>query len=144
MEKTKIFMKKKLLILCTGNSCRSQMAEAYMRVYHHKTYTIYSAGIEKHGLNPFAMGVLMEDGLDISNHTSNTVEELPVESFDVVITVCDHAYEVCPIFPGKHIKIHHNFTDPSKASGSASSLILAFRKTRDEIKEFCQNFQLLS
>ena len=137
-------MKKNLLVLCTGNSCRSQMAEAYLRLYHGKDFNIYSAGIEKHGLNPFAIGVLMEDSVDISNHSSNTIEELGNVSFDTIITVCDHANEVCPILPGNQTKIHYNFADPSKQNGSANELIKAFRDTRDQIKEFCQNIDVLN
>ena len=137
-------MKKNLLVLCTGNSCRSQMAEAYLRLYHGKDCNIYSAGIEKHGLNPFAMGILIEDSIDISNHFSKTIEELDNTSFDLIITVCDHANEVCPILPGNQIKIHHNFKDPSKMNGSSIDIIKAFRETRDEIKEFCRNVSILN
>ena len=136
--------KKNILVLCTGNSCRSQMAEAYLKLYHGKECNIYSAGVEKHGINPFAMGILMEDSLDISNHFSKTIEELDDISFDLIITVCDHANEVCPVLPGNQSKIHHNFKDPSKMNGSSSEIIKAFRETRDEIKEFCRNIKILS
>ena len=136
--------KKNILVLCTGNSCRSQMAEAYLKLYHGKECNIYSAGVEKHGINPFAMGILMEDSLDISNHFSKTIEELDDISFDLIITVCDHANEVCPVLPGNQSKIHHNFKDPSKMNGSSSEITKAFRETRDEIKEFCRNINILS
>ncbi|MCB9260969.1 MAG: arsenate reductase ArsC [Flavobacteriales bacterium] len=132
--------KKNLLVLCTGNSCRSQMAEAYFRLYHGDRFDVYSAGIEKHGLNPFAMGILLEDGIDLSKHASKTIEELPKIDFDLIITVCDHANEVCPIFSGNGQRIHHNFKDPSKAEGTAQRLIAAFRKTREEIKTFAKDF----
>ena len=137
-------MKKNLLVLCTGNSCRSQMAEAYLRLYHGKDCNIYSAGIEKHGLNPFAMGILMEDSIDISDHFSKTIDELDNISFDLIITVCDHANEVCPILPGNQIKIHHNFKDPSKMNGSYTDIVKAFRETRHEIKQFCRNVNILN
>ena len=120
------------------------MAEAYLRLYHGKDYNIYSAGIEKHCLNPFAMGILLEDSIDISNHSSKTIEELGDILFDIIITVCDHANEVCPILPGNQSKVHHNFTDPSKKKGSANELIKSFRDTRDEIKEFCQNIDIFN
>ena len=136
--------KKNILVLCTGNSCRSQMAEAYLKLYHGKECNIYSAGVEKHGITPFAIGILMEDSLDISNHYSKTIEELDDISFDLLITVCDHANEVCPVLPGNQSKIHHNFKDPSKMNGSSSEIIKAFRETRDEIKEFCRNINILS
>ena len=136
--------KKNILVLCTGNSCRSQMAEAYLKLYHGKECNIYSAVVEKHGINPFAIGILMEDSLDISNHYSKTIEELDDISFDLLITVCDHANEVCPVLPGNQSKIHHNFKDPSKMNGSSSEIIKAFRETRDEIKEFCRNINILS
>lgn len=136
--------KKNILVLCTGNSCRSQMAEAYLKLYYADQCNVYSAGVEKHGINPFAMGILMEDNLDISNHYSKTIDELDDVPFDLIITVCDHANEVCPIFPGKQTKIHHNFKDPSKMNGSSNDLIRAFRETRDEIKEFCKNINILN
>jgi arsenate reductase len=116
------------------------MAEAYFREFHGEAINVYSAGIETHGLNPFAMGVLLEDGLDISEHSSNTIEDLPNVQFDIVLTVCDHANEVCPIFPGVKKQIHHNFTDPSKASGTAAEILAEFRKTRYEIKMFVKGF----
>ena len=137
-------MKKNLLVLCTGNSCRSQMAEAYLRLYHGKDCNIYSAGIEKHGLNPFAMGILMEDSIDISDHFSKTIDELDNISFDLIITVCDHANEVCPILPGNQIKIHNNFKDPSKMNGNYTDIVKAFRETRNEIKQFCRNVNILN
>lgn len=131
---------KNILVLCTGNSCRSQMAHGYLEAFANGRANIYSAGVEIHGLNPFAIGIMAEDGIDISRHTSNHADEYAHIDFDYVITVCDHAHESCPVFLGKAEKIHHNFTDPSKASGTAKDLIEAFRGTRNEIKEFCKQF----
>ncbi|UNY98899.1 arsenate reductase ArsC [Zhouia spongiae] len=131
---------KNILVLCTGNSCRSQMAHGYLKHMATGKANIYSAGVEIHGLNPFAVGIMAEDAIDISKHTSNHVDEYANIDFDYVITVCDHASESCPLFTRKTQKIHHNFTDPSKASGTAKELIEAFRSTRNEIKSFCKRF----
>lgn len=131
---------KNVLVLCTGNSCRSQMAHGYLKTMAEGKANVYSAGVEIHGLNPFAVGIMAEDGIDISKHTSNHVDEYSAIDFDYVITVCDHANESCPIFLGKTIKLHHNFTDPSKATGTAKELIEAFRSTRNDIKAYCQKF----
>ncbi|NAS29741.1 arsenate reductase ArsC [Flavobacteriaceae bacterium R38] len=133
-------MKKNVLVLCTGNSCRSQMAHGYLNYFSDEKTNVYSAGIEIHGLNPFAVGIMSEDGVDISNHTSNHVDEYSNINFDYVLTVCDHANESCPIFPSTAKKIHHNFSDPSKASGTAKEIVTEFRKIRDDIKTYCENF----
>lgn len=133
-------MKKKILVLCTGNSCRSQIAEAYLRYFAQDKAEIYSAGIETHGVNPRAVATMLEDGLDISSHTSNHVDEYQNIHFDVVLTVCDHAQEQCPIFSGRAKKIHHNFQDPAKAVGSEEEIKAQFRIVRDEIKAFCKSF----
>lgn len=114
------------------------MAEAYLRKYSDEKYDVYSAGLEKHGLNPFAMGVLLEDGIKLEMHKSNTIEELPPIEFDMVLSVCDHANENCPVFPGSGSKLHRNFADPSKQSGTANELVAAFRDTREAIKTYCQ------
>jgi arsenate reductase len=127
-----------ILVLCTGNSCRSQMAHGFLQKYGGENVTLHSAGIETHGVNPFAIGIMAEAGLDISKHTSNLVDDYLNNSYDLVLTVCDHANEVCPIFSKATKKIHHNFTDPSKAIGSASELIQAFRTTRNEIDAYCK------
>ncbi|MET0760222.1 MAG: arsenate reductase ArsC, partial [Flavobacterium sp.] len=133
---------KKILVLCTGNSCRSQMAHGYLQHFGKDKVQVYSAGVEVHGLNPFAVGIMAEDGIDISKHTSNHVDEYKDIDFDFdyVITVCDNAKEACPFFPTKTKTIHHSFEDPSKASGTAKELIAEFRKVRDEIKEFSKEF----
>jgi arsenate reductase len=131
---------KNILVLCTGNSCRSQMAEGYLRYFSKGKATIYSAGIETHGVNPKAVEVMKEDGIDISAHTSNNVNEYSRIPFDYIITVCDNAKENCPYFPSKAKKFHHNFPDPAKATGSEGEILQSFRKVRDMIKEYSQNF----
>lgn len=132
-------MKKSILFLCTGNSCRSQMAEALFRKYHGNEFDVYSAGIVKHGINPYAKQVLFEIGLDISNHQSNTVDELPVAQFDFVITVCSHADEHCPHFVAKTKVIHHGFDDPPKLTENFENddeRLPVYRRVRDEIESF--------
>lgn len=101
---------------------------------------IKSAGVETHGLNPRAVAIMEEDGVDISGHTSNHVDEYAAIDFDFVITVCDNAKERCPIFPGRSLKFHHNFPDPAKATGSEEEILQAFRTTRNLIKDYCENF----
>lgn len=132
--------KKKILVLCTGNSCRSQIAEGYLRNFANKKATIYSAGIETHGVNPQAISTMKEDRIDISNHTSNHVDEYKDINFDYVITVCDNAKESCPVFIGTAKKFHHNFPDPAKATGSKEEINEAFREVRNEIKNYCKDF----
>jgi arsenate reductase len=133
-------MKKKILVLCTGNSCRSQIAEAYLRKFAGDKAELYSAGVEVHGLNPRAVQTMKADGIDISSHTSNHADEYLRINFDFVITVCDNAKEACPYFPGNAIKIHHNFNDPAKASGSETEITEAFRRVRDEIRHWSEEF----
>lgn len=122
---------KNILVLCTGNSCRSQMAHAYLQLFAGKRAAVYSAGVEVHGVNPKAVETLKEDGVDISSHTSNHVDEYAGVPFDFIITVCDNAKERCPYFPSTALRFHHNFSDPSKLKGSAGEVNSAFRKTRD-------------
>lgn len=131
--------KKNILVLCTGNSCRSQLAEGYLRHFHGHKANIYSAGVETHGVNPRAIQTMLEDGIDISAHTSNHVDEYLQIPFDLVLTVCDHASERCPIFPSTAMRIHHNFSDPAKATGSEEEIREAFRRVREEIKLFCKD-----
>ena len=100
---------KNILVLCTGNSCRSQMAEGYLRYFSDGMAIVFSAGIETHGVNPRAISVMLADGIDISHHTSNNVNEYLAVKFDFIITVCDHANEVCPVFPSSAKKFHFNF-----------------------------------
>ena len=133
---------KNILILCTGNSCRSQMAHGYMQFFGGQNVSVYSAGIETHGLNPRAVSIMQEAGIDISENTSNHVDEYAKISFDHIITVCDHAQENCPYIPSeKAQRWHHNFTDPSKlVSENEDEIHAAFAATRDEIKAYCKNF----
>ena len=133
---------KNVLVLCTGNSCRSQITHGWLNYFTGGTTIIYSAGIETHGVNPLALATMAEEGIDISSHTSNLVEEYNKISFDFIITVCDHAYKNCPIIPSKNaIKLHHNFSDPSKLkSTDVQENKVAFRKTREEIKKYCFTF----
>lgn len=132
--------KKNVLVLCTGNSCRSQIAEGYLKHFAGNKATIYSAGVETHGVNPKAIQTMKEDGIDITKHTSNNIAEYQHINFDFVITVCDNAKERCPFFPSKAKKIHHNFPDPAKASGTNDEIKEEFKKVRQQIKAFCQEF----
>ena len=133
-------MNKKILVLCTGNSCRSQIAEGYLRHFANGNAEVYSAGVETHGVNPKAIAIMQEDGIDISNHTSNNIDEYYDIDFDFVITVCDNAKERCPFFPTKAKKFHQNFSDPAKAEGSEDEIREEFRKVREEIKTYCKRF----
>ena len=131
---------KNILVLCTGNSCRSQLLHGYLAQMLGDRAAVYSAGVEVHGLNPRAMRVMAEDGVDISTHTSNHVDEYAGVPFDDVITVCDHANEVCPVFPSTAKKLHHNFPDPAKATGSENEIMAQFRSVRDQVKAYAQDF----
>lgn len=133
-------MKKKILVLCTGNSCRSQIAEGYLKYFAGNLADVYSAGVETHGLNPRAVEIMKEDGIDISNQTSNHVDEYLHLNFDFIITVCDNALERCPVFPSNAVKLHYNFPDPAKAKGSEVEIMNAFRNTRELIKSYSNNF----
>ncbi|WP_343697793.1 arsenate reductase ArsC [Flavobacterium sp.] len=133
-------MTKKILVLCTGNSCRSQIAEGYLRYFLGNKAEVYSAGVETHGVNPRAIATMKEDGIDISNHTSNHIDEYQDIEFDFVITVCDNAKERCPFFPSKAQKIHQNFNDPAKATGTEEEILQEFRTVRQTIKAFCEQF----
>lgn len=132
--------KKKILVLCTGNSCRSQIAEGYLRLFSGGRADIYSAGVETHGVNPQAVDTMLEDGIDISAQTSNNIEEYRDIDFDYVITVCDHARKRCPYFPTQAIKLHHDFPDPAKTTGSEDEIKNAFRRVREEIRDYCKIF----
>ena len=131
---------KNILILCTGNSCRSQIAHGYFNKLSNNSCTIFSAGIETHGLNPNAVKTMLRDNIDISTYTSNNVNEYSNINFDYIITVCDHANESCPNIPSKNaLRIHKNFFDPSKIKNSVSTLN-DFDKCRNEIKNFSVDF----
>ena len=131
---------KQILVLCTGNSCRSQIAEGYLQHFAGNHAVVYSAGIETHGVNPKAIQVMAEDGVDISHHTSNNVDEYTNIPFDYVITVCDNAKENCPYFSTKAVKLHHNFPDPAKAKGTEEEINQQFENVRNMIKTYCGNF----
>lgn len=131
---------KKILVLCTGNSCRSQIAEGYLRHFAGDISEIYSAGIETHGVNPRAIEIMKRDGIDISKHTSNNVNEYLNIDFDFVITVCDNAKESCPHFPSKAVKLHYDFPDPAKAVGTEQQIMEQFRKVREMIRKYMMNF----
>jgi len=133
--------KSKILFLCTGNSCRSQMAEGWCRHLVSDRFDCASAGIERHGLNPLAVKVMVEAGVDISAQYSKTTAELDDQEFDFVITVCGHADENCPFFPAKTKVIHHGFDDPPKlaeGAGDEEEALVHYRRVRDEIRDFIQ------
>lgn len=133
-------MEKKILVLCTGNSCRSQIAEGYLRHFAGNKATVFSAGVETHGVNPRAIVVMKEDDIDISGHTSNNIDEYYGIDFDYVITVCDNAKENCPFFPTKAQRFHQNFPDPAKATGTEEEVMDEFRRVREQIKGYCKTF----
>lgn len=133
--------KPRLLFLCTGNSCRSQMAEGICRDLHGDKYEVFSAGIEKHGLNPLAVRAMREIGIDISAHESKTVADLDAITFDAVITVCGHADETCPVFPGGTRVVHKGFDDPPKLAADAADdeeALVHYRRVRDEIRDYVE------
>jgi len=132
---------KKVLVLCTGNSCRSQIAHGYLEFFAKSRLKIYSAGVEVHGVNQTAIDIMKEDNIDISNYSSNHVDEYLSIDFDYIITVCDHAKESCPLFDLKDaIKIHKNFFDPSKTDCKSSLFLENFRIVQSDIKIFCEDF----
>ncbi|TAJ07364.1 MAG: arsenate reductase ArsC [Nitrospirae bacterium] len=126
-------MKPRVLFLCTGNSCRSQMAEGWLRHLAGDRFDVASAGTHPVGLNPVAVAAMREVGVDISRHTSKNVNQFLGERFDYVITVCDSAKEACPTFPGATSRLHWSFDDPAAAQGSLEERLQVFRRVRDEI-----------
>lgn len=138
--KVKSSMMKNILVLCTGNSCRSQMAEGWLRYYAGSDAKIYSAGIEAHGLNKYAVRVMADAMIDISGHSSKRVDELPKIEFDFVITVCDNAREKCPYYPAKTTVLHKSFPDPALFTGSETEILSKFEVLRDEIEDYCFDF----
>jgi len=131
--------KLKILFLCTGNSCRSQMAEGFARYLKDDRIEAWSAGIAPKGVDPRAVKVMSEDGVDISEHTSNHVDDLKDVAFDYVITVCGHANENCPVFPGKTRVIHRGFEDPPQLAAESATeeeALSHYRRVRDEIRDF--------
>jgi arsenate reductase len=116
------------------------MAHGYLQLFAQNKAAIYSAGIETHGLNQRAVKVMLEDGVDISTHTSNNVKEYLDIKFDYIITVCDHANENCPYIPGDAVRLHHNFPDPAKATGTEDEILNSFRSTQMMVKDYCKEF----
>ncbi len=140
-SKQTLMRKLKVMFLCTGNSCRSQMAQGWTRALKSDVIEAYSAGIETHGLNPCAVKVMAEVGVDISGQRSGKVDDLMDVPFDFVVTVCDHAHETCPIFPGTAKVIHVGFDDPPKLAAEAASeeeALNCYRRVRDEIRTFVE------
>jgi arsenate reductase len=139
-EKTMCEAKEKIkvLFLCTGNSCRSQIAEGWAKHLKHDVIEAYSAGIRPIGLNPKTIKVMAEAGVDISDHTSKHIDELVGIDFDYVVTVCDNAREQCPVFPGRAKLFHKAFDDPYFATGSEEEIMAEFRRVRDQIKVFVE------
>lgn len=133
--------KTRILFLCTGNACRSQMAEGWARALKGDQLEVYSAGIETHGLNPYAVRVMGEAGVDISGHHSKTVEDLAEVTFDYVVTVCGHAHESCPVFAGSTNVVHRGFDDPPRLAvhaATAEEALAHYRRVRDEIHDYIQ------
>jgi len=132
-----------IMFLCTGNSCRSQMAEGWARKYWGEEFNVFSAGTKKHGMNERAIKVMKEAGVDITSHYSKTVDELPKITFDYVVTVCDHAHENCPYFAGGKI-VHVGFQDPpalTKEMTNEEEILMIYRKVRDEIESFVKDMK---
>lgn len=134
--------KKRLLILCTANSARSQMAEGLMRHDHGERFEVESAGTKATSVRPEAVAVMKEIGIDISGHRSKVVDEFAEPTFDYVLTVCDNAKESCPIFPGHGNRLHHSFEDPAAVQGTDEDRLTAFRLIRDQIRSYLREFAL--
>jgi len=134
-------MKKKILFLCTGNSARSQMAEGLMRHFRGDEFEVFSAGVEPKGVHAKAIEAMRETGIDISWQQSKHVDELPTREFDYIITLCDHAAQNCPVFLGEGVRLHQGFSDPAAVQGSEQDVLEAFRKVRDELKQFILAFE---
>jgi len=130
--------KSRILFLCTGNSCRSQMAEGWARHLKGDVIKAYSAGLEPNGLHPLAIRVMAEAGADISGQRSKPLREVKSIRFDCVVTVCDHANESCPVFPVRTKRLHVSFEDPAKAQGTEEEVLAVFRKVRDQIRAFVE------
>ena len=133
-------MKARVLILCTGNSARSQMAEGLLRHDAGDRFDVESAGTKPGRVRPEAIAAMRELGIDISTHRSKHVDEFASQGFDYVLTVCDHANETCPVLPGHGTRLHHAFTDPAAATGTDAERLQLFRQVRDEIREYLRGF----
>jgi len=136
--------KKRILILCTGNSARSQMAEGSLRHDAGDRFEVESAGTRPGHVRPEAIAAMKELGIDISGHRSKSVDEFIGQQFDYVLTVCDNAKESCPIFPGHATRIHRNFDDPAEVKGADEERLAAFRRVRDELREYLKSFPPLA
>ncbi|MBN9661645.1 MAG: arsenate reductase ArsC [Acidobacteria bacterium] len=134
--------KKRVLILCTANSARSQMAEGLMRHDHGERFEVESAGTKATSVRPEAVAVMKEIGIDISGHRSKVVDEFAQQTFAYVLTVCDNAKESCPIFPGHGNRLHHSFEDPAAVQGADEDRLTAFRLIRDQIRSYLREFAL--
>lgn len=132
--------KKRVLILCTGNSARSQMAEGLLRHDAGDRFTVESAGTKPSTVRSEAIAAMKELGIDISGHSSKSVDKFAGQKFDYVLTVCDKAKESCPIFPGQSIRLHRNFEDPAAMAGSVEERLAVFRRVRDQIREYLRGF----
>ena len=134
-----VVLQKGILFLCTGNSCRSQMAEGFARKMLPKDVKIFSAGIEPKGIHPMAIKVMQEVGVDISKHRSKNISEISLDKIDMVVTLCGDAAENCPVFPCKVERIHWEIENPAKAQGSEKEITQVFRRIRDKIKSYMEN-----
>ena len=135
--------KPRILFLCTGNSCRSQMAEGWARALHPDTLDVVSAGTRPTGVNPLTVAVMQEAGVDISSQVSKSVDRFLSQRFDHVITLCGEAEETCPVFPGDVNRRHFGFDDPARASGTQEEVLAEFRRVRDEIRAFVEHLPVL-
>ncbi len=133
-------MNKSVLVLCVGNSCRSQIGEAYIRKFAPAGTLVASAGSKPKGVHPYTVEIMNEKGIDLSHNTSKHVDDFADAKFDFVLTVCEDDAEACPYFPASVKNIHHGFDDPDKATGTEEEVLDAFRKVRDEIKDFSKDF----
>ncbi|MGD1151430.1 MAG: arsenate reductase ArsC [Syntrophales bacterium] len=131
--------KKRVLFICTHNAARSQMAEALLRDLHGDLYEVVSAGTEPAGVSPYAVKVMAEIGINISTHRSKGIQEFFGQQFDYVVTICDHAKEACPYFPGGKKILHQSFEDPSALSGTEEEVMAGFRRVRDEIRSWIES-----
>ena len=131
---------RRILVLCTANRCRSQMAEGWLRRFAGDRAEVHSAGVRPSEVHPLAIRVMNEAGVDISGQRSKHVDEVKDMDFDVAVTVCDSARETCPVLPGARRTEHHSFEDPDKAVGSEEEALAVFRKVRDEIRDWAQDF----
>lgn len=134
-------MKKKVLVLCTGNSCRSQMAEGWLRHFHSDKIEVYSAGLEAHGINPFMKKVMEDQKINIDSHTSNIMSEYKHIAFDYVMTLCDHANDNCPYFKDAKKRLHHSFEDPANAKGNDLEQYKVYNKVCNQIKQYCLDLE---